>query len=109
MQVRDRAAGGPKKADAVPAVSSASERSEAGATDAVMREFLAWVARCPRTETDVMEAWRSHCPRYTVWEDALIAQLVSVEREDGMRMGEARVTLTRRGQAVVAGRGGGSD
>jgi hypothetical protein len=50
-----------------------------------------------------MEAWRSTCPRYTVWEDALAAQFVKVERGVRLRMGEARVTLTPRGQAVVAG------
>jgi hypothetical protein len=104
MRVLDSVATDPQKADeAVPLASPPSQRPDAGSTNAVMREFLAWVARCPRTEADVMEAWRSSCPRFTVWEDALAVQLVKVEREVGMRMGEARVTLTSRGQAVVAG------
>ena len=104
MRVLDPAAARPRKADdAVPMASSPSQRADAGFVDAAMREFLTWVARCPRTEADVMEAWRSTCPRYTVWEDALAAQLVAVERDVGTRMGEARVTLTPRGQAVVAG------
>jgi hypothetical protein len=60
-----------------------------------MREFLTWVARCPRTYTDAMGAWRSSCPRYTVWEDALAAELV--------RVAESQVSLTSRGESVLAG------
>jgi hypothetical protein len=37
---------------------------------AAMREFLVWVAFRPRTYADTMEAWGSHCPRFTLWEDA---------------------------------------
>jgi hypothetical protein len=70
--------------------------------NAPTRELLAWVARCPRTYADTMEAWRSSCPRFTAWEDALYAGLVRVERVLGTRNGEARVTLTPRGQAVLA-------
>ena len=62
---------------------------------APVREFLIWVARCPRTYNDAMEAWRSSCPRYTVWEDALAAELINVA--------PAGVTLTPRGQAALAG------
>ena len=38
---------------------------------AAMREFLVWVAFRDRTYADTMEAWGSHCPRFTLWEDAL--------------------------------------
>jgi hypothetical protein len=68
---------------------------------APLREFLEWVARRPRTYADAMAAWRSSCPRYTVWEDALDAGFVRVERVGGP-MGEAPVTLTRLGQAALA-------
>jgi len=44
-----------------------------------MREFLVWVAFRPRTYADTMEAWGSHCPRYTLWEDALELGLIVVE------------------------------
>src|SRR5207237_2975278 len=62
--------------------------------DAPMREFLIWVARCPRTYSDAMEAWGSHCPRFTVWEDALAEGLVHVEL--------AAITLTPRGQGALS-------
>ena len=67
---------------------------------APVREFLVWVARCPRTYDDAMEAWRSSCPRFTVWEDALAAELIQIAACDG-RMAEAQVTLTPRGAQVL--------
>ena len=34
-------------------------------------ELLAWIAERPRTYPETIEAWKSSCPRLTVWEDAL--------------------------------------
>lgn len=66
-----------------------------------MLEFLGWVASRPRTYAEAMEAWRSHCPRHTVWEDALIGGLIRIER-DGT--GQSMVTLAPQGRAQL-GRG----
>jgi hypothetical protein len=65
---------------------------------APMREFLAWVAFRPRTHADAMDAWQSHCPRFTLWEDALDGGLIDLEA------GSARVRLTARGEAALASR-----
>ncbi|MBV9543733.1 MAG: hypothetical protein JOY61_05095 [Chloroflexi bacterium] len=65
-----------------------------------MREFLAWVAFRPRTHADAMEAWHSHCPRFTLWEDALDAGLIDLEPASAS-FGSARVRLTARGQAAL--------
>ena len=59
-------------------------------------QFLAWLADRPRTYADVMEAWRSNCPRDPVWEDANLAGLVRFE--DGSR---GRVILTPLGRATL--------
>ena len=67
---------------------------------APIRELLVWVARCPRTYADVMAAWRSSCPRFTVWEDALDAGLVQIERCS--ETGESLIGLTPRGRAALA-------
>lgn len=67
------------------------------------RDFLAWVARRPRSYAEAMEAWRTHCPRFTIWEDALGDGLVHVENGDGTRLSEARVVLTSRGRAILDG------
>ena len=44
-----------------------------------MREFLSWVSARRRTYAEAMEAWRSTCPRLTVWEDALLGDLIHIE------------------------------
>jgi hypothetical protein len=69
----------------------------------LMREFLTWVDSRPRSYAEAMEAWRSNCPRHTVWEDALAEGLIQVEG-DG-RMCEAVVSLTTRGKAVLDANG----
>src|ERR1700719_4153096 len=63
-------------------------------------DFLAWLARKPRPYTDVMDAWRTSCPRLTVWEDAIDAGLVSGDHVSGPAV---RVALTERGEASRAG------
>jgi len=34
-------------------------------------DFLEWLAVKPRPYSEVMEVWRTSCPRFTVWEDAV--------------------------------------
>jgi hypothetical protein len=65
----------------------------------IMIQFLQWVADRPRTREDVMDAWRSSCPRFPVWEDARAEGLV---RQRGGVKGEHRVELTARGRAALA-------
>ena len=57
------------------------------------RELLTWVATRPRTYRETIEAWRTHCPRLSIWDDAVIEALVCVNA--GM------VELTPRGQALL--------
>ena len=33
-------------------------------------ELLVWLAKNPRPYAEVMEAWRTSCPRLDVWEEA---------------------------------------
>jgi hypothetical protein len=40
-------------------------------TTALTLDFLEWLAAAPRPYAVVMEAWRTSCPRLTVWEDAV--------------------------------------
>jgi hypothetical protein len=62
----------------------------------IMVQFLAWVADRPRTYRQAMEAWRTSCPRLSVWEDAILDELVRIES------GENRaVILTPRGRAML--------
>ncbi len=41
------------------------------ASAALTLQFLAWVDEGPRTYGEAMEAWRSTCPRLSIWEDAV--------------------------------------
>ena len=61
----------------------------------IMIQFLSWVADRPRSYAQTMEAWRTSCPRLSVWEDAVIEDLVRV---DG---GHGAVTLTPGGHALL--------
>jgi hypothetical protein len=45
--------------------------------DPLVLDLVEWVAREPRTYAQVMEAWRTSCPRLTVWEDAVDRGLVT--------------------------------
>lgn len=67
----------------------------------IMIQFLEWVASRPRSRDDVMDAWKSSCPRFPVWEDARAEGLV---RQCGGEKGEQRVELTDSGHAILRGR-----
>jgi hypothetical protein len=67
----------------------------------LMIEFLSWVAGRRRTYAEAMEAWRTSCPRHAVWEDALAGGLIQLGGGDTWR--ESEVTLTPRGEDVLAG------
>jgi hypothetical protein len=60
-------------------------------TTPLILDFLAWLAKEPRPYGEVMEVWRTSCPRLTVWEDAVDLGYV-VRRRDSD--GEAVVVLT---------------
>jgi hypothetical protein len=66
-------------------------------------DFLGWLAAGPRPYAEVMDVWRTSCPRLTVWEDAIDAGLVAHRHVSG---GPAMITITPRGAALLAARRG---
>jgi hypothetical protein len=72
------------------------------AVEDLMADVLAWLAPAPRPYGEVMEAWRTSCPRLTVWEDVLDARLVARRPGDE---GAPLVALTDEGRAWLAARG----
>jgi hypothetical protein len=62
-------------------------------TSALTLQMLEWLAERPRTYGETLEAWKTSCPRLTIWEDALTEGLVRVER--------GAVVLTHAGVAVA--------
>jgi hypothetical protein len=63
----------------------------------IMIQFLAWVADRPRNYAQTMDAWRSSCPRLSVWEDAILDGLIRIERN-----ANRSIRLTPLGAAMLA-------
>ena len=69
--------------------------------DALILDLLEWIAAAPRSYEEVMEAWRTSCPRLPVWEDASDRGFVVRERSDGQGV---RVLLTPAGREFLTGK-----
>ena len=66
--------------------------------DALVLDFVEWIAASPRRYGDVMEAWKTSCPRLTIWEDAIDQGLVQRCGIDG----ELSIEATEAGRALLA-------
>ena len=62
-------------------------------------DFLRWVDKEPRPYAEVMDAWRTSCPRLTVWEDAVDRGLVQRKAIEGRG---ACIVVTTKGLALLA-------
>ena len=69
-------------------------------TTRLMLQFLAWLSDHPRTYGETMDAWRSTCPRLSIWEDALAEGLIHVDHARGA-MRHSIVELTLRGNTML--------
>jgi hypothetical protein len=67
-------------------------------------DLVEWVAREPRPYADVMDAWRTSCPRLTVWEDAVDRGYVIREAGNG---GPVMVSITAAGRKFLESNGRG--
>ncbi len=45
--------------------------------DPLILDLVEWVATEPRPYTEVLDAWRTSCPRLPVWEEAVERGLVT--------------------------------
>ena len=68
------------------------------APEALILDLVEWVAARERTYEDTMDAWRTSCPRLTVWEDSSDRGLIKVEQHDGNSV----VRVTPSGLALLA-------
>lgn len=67
-------------------------------TEPLILDLVEWLAKAPRPYAVVMDAWRTSCPRLTVWEDAVDNGYVVCGRDGG---GPVMVSVTPRGQAFL--------
>lgn len=65
---------------------------------ALVLDLIEWVAARPRTYAEVMDAWRTSCPRLPIWEDAVDSGFVvrTADRRRG-----TMVEVTARGAAFL--------
>ncbi len=68
---------------------------------ALTLQFLEWIASSPRTYAQAMEAWRTSCPRMSIWEDALLGGLIQVTSGPSGTMSMSHVRLTESGWTVL--------
>lgn len=62
--------------------------------ESLILDLLEWTAREERTYEQVMDAWRTSCPKLPVWEDATDRGFLATERVGGRSV--VRVTFAGR-------------
>ena len=65
---------------------------------ALILDLVEWVAAGPRTYAELMDAWRTSCPRLTIWEDAVEGGYLRRDTVAGVAM----VAVTATGRDVLA-------
>lgn len=65
-------------------------------TNSLTFQLLEWISRKPRTYEEVLDAWRTTCPRLSIWEDACIDGLIDYD-PDGNRI----VNVSTKGKALL--------
>ena len=70
--------------------------------DPLILDLLEWIGREPRSYAEVIEAWRTSCPRLTVWEDAIDRGFAAREHAQGR---EVTIRLTEAGRDFLRAHG----
>ncbi|MGY2903996.1 hypothetical protein [Bradyrhizobium sp. URHC0002] len=73
-------------------------------TDALVLDLVEWIGREPRLYSEVIETWRTSCPRLTIWEDAVDRGYVARQAAAG----GVRVAITERGAKFLREHGRGA-
>jgi hypothetical protein len=67
-------------------------------TDPLVLDLVEWIAREPRLYPEVIETWRTSCPRLTIWEDAVDRGYVVRQPAAGAGV---RVAITEYGEKFL--------
>jgi len=65
--------------------------------DALILDLLEWLAARERTYAEVMDAWRTSCPKLPVWEEANDRGLVTQDDDNGRCI----VSVSASGRALL--------
>ena len=74
--------------------------TQTAVVDSLVFDLVEWVEKEPRTYAQVMDAWRTSCPRLTVWEEAVDRGLLARKGEGVVLTGAGQAFL-RQGSAAV--------
>jgi hypothetical protein len=69
--------------------------------DALILDLLEWIGPEPRAYSEVIEAWRTSCPRLPVWEEASARGFIERQHVAGS---EAMVSVSALGMAFLGKR-----
>lgn len=69
--------------------------------DALVIDLLEWIGPRARPYAEVIDAWRTSCPRLPVWEEANARGYLRHEHSEGVG---ARVAVSALGMSVLNGR-----
>lgn len=64
-------------------------------SESLKRQLLEWIDAAPRSYRETMEAWRTSCPRLSIWEDVQAEGLVEVRPTDQL------VVLSEKGRQLL--------
>jgi hypothetical protein len=70
--------------------------------DPLVLDLVEWVAREPRLYAEVIAAWRTSCPRLTIWEDAVDRGYVAREAVGDVGV---KVAITECGEKFLRANG----
>jgi len=66
--------------------------------EALILDLLEWIGPQSRAYSEVMDAWRTSCPRLPVWEDANERGFIRRHLEDGVEI----ISVTALGREFLA-------
>ena len=69
--------------------------------DALILDLLEWIGSSPKAYAEVMDAWRTSCPRLPVWEEANARGFIERRHTRG---GAATIALSAAGWAYLRAR-----
>jgi len=72
------------------------------AADPLVLDFVEWIAREPRSYSEVIGTWKTSCPRLTIWEDAADQGYIARETIAGSGL---IVTVTEHGENLLRANG----
>jgi hypothetical protein len=61
---------------------------------ALTTQMLEWLDEQPRSYSETLDAWKTSCPRLSIWEDALADRLIRIQ--------SGHVHVTPAGRALLA-------